>query len=228
MGNPAAFPGSIPLPPAPPSTSAGSLPPLVRPDARVGLFGGTFDPVHLGHLAVARAALQDLALDHLFFIPAAQAALRSGPPAASTADRLDLLHLALAEAAEPRLGILDLEARAGGLHYTVDTVRRLRVDWPAAHLFWLLGSDQLAQLDRWHHPEELARLVEFAVLDRPGPWAATPPPSLAPLLRLHHLNGPTHPASASEIRFHRHGRQPWDLWLPRAVATAIEERQLYR
>ena len=228
MGKPA----DVACPTAPPaatsSTLAGPFPALVRPDARVGIFGGTFDPVHLGHLALARAALHDLALDHLFFLPAAQAPLRDGPPAASAAHRLELLRLALAELSDPRLGLLDLEARAGGVNYTADTLRQLHAAWPHARLFWLLGSDQFAQLDHWRESNELARLAEFAVLARPGQAPAVPPPSLASSLRWQTLSGPTHPASAAEIRRRRRAGEPWDLWLPRPVAAAIEEQQLYR
>lgn len=207
---------------------AGEIPPLARPTARVGLFGGTFDPVHLGHLAVARAALAGLKLDQLFFIPAAQAPWRKEAPGASAADRLDLLERALAEAAEPRLGVLDLEIQSGGINYTVDTVRKLRAAWPQAELFWLLGADQFAQLDRWREPAELAKLVEFAVLARPGTPPPTPPPSLARQLRWRQLAGAPHPANAEEIRRRCHMGELMRLWLPRAVAAAIEEKHLYR
>ena len=231
MGKPDAAAGTLlagtPAPAASSPALAGPLPALVRPDARVGIFGGTFDPVHLGHLALARAALHDLALDHLFFLPAAQAPLRDGPPAASANHRLELLRLALAESPDPRLGLLDLEARASGVHYSVDTLRHLHAAWPRARLFWLLGSDQFAQLDRWREPRELARLAEFAVLERPG-QSSIPPPSLASTLRWQTLAGPTHPASAAEIRRRRHAGEPWDLWLPRLVTAAIEKQQLYR
>lgn len=214
--------------PARMDASAGVLPDLSRPDARIGLFGGTFDPVHLGHLAVACAALEQLKLDHLFFIPAAQAPLRYALPAATAADRLELLHLAVAEAADPRLGVLDMEARAGGVNYTVDTVRKLRAAWPRAKIFWLLGADQFAQLDRWREPAELAKLVEFAVLDRPGSPVAAPPPVLAPVIHWHRLTGTPHPARAEDIRRQRHAGELLGLWLPRAVAAAIEEKKLYR
>jgi nicotinate-nucleotide adenylyltransferase len=231
MGKSADAAGTLPAGTAAPAAFtpalAGPLPALVRPDARVGIFGGTFDPVHLGHLALARAALHDLALDHLFFLPAAQAPLRDGPPAAAAA-RLELLRLALAEFPDPRLGLLDLEARAGGIHYSIDTLRHLHAAWPRARLFWLLGSDQFAQLDRWREPRELARLAEFAVLKRPGQSSVAPPPSLASSLRWQTLAGPAHPASAAEIRRRRHAGEPWDFWLPRPVAAAIEEQQLYR
>jgi nicotinate-nucleotide adenylyltransferase len=219
---------SAALPAVRPDPSAGTVPVLSKPAARVGLFGGTFDPVHLGHLAVARAALEQLKLDHLFFVPAAQAPLRYELPSATAEDRVDLLHKAVAEAADARLGVLEVEARAGGVNYTVDTVRKLRAAWPRAELFWLLGADQFAQLDRWREPAELAKLVEFAVLDRPGSPAATPPPALAAIIRWHRLTGAPHPARAEDIRRRRRTGELLDLWLPRAVAAAIEEKKLYR
>jgi len=207
---------------------AGVFPALSKPDARVGLLGGTFDPVHLGHLAIARAALAELALDYVFFVPAAQAPLRGAAAAASANDRLELLNLAVAEAGDPRLGVLDLEVRAGGVQYTIDTVRALQAAWPQARLYWLLGADQFTQLDHWREPEELARRVEFAVLDRPGLPPTAPPPALVSVLKWQRLAGATHPASSSEIRRRRQAGELMDLWLPRAVATAIEEKKLYR
>ncbi len=207
---------------------AGELPALARPTARVGLFGGTFDPVHLGHLAIARAALAELQLDQLLFIPAAQAPLRQEVPAASATDRLDLLGRAIAEAAEPRLGVLDLEIQSGGINYTVDTVRKLRAAWPQAELFWLLGADQFARLDRWREPGELAKLVEFAVLERPGSPPPAPPAALAKQIRWRPLHAEPHPASAEEIRRRCRAGELMRLWLPRRVAAAIEEKKLYR
>jgi len=207
---------------------AGALPILSRPDARVGLFGGTFDPVHLGHLAIARAAIEQLKLDQLFFVPAAQAPLRDNAPTASAQDRMDLLKRAIEESGDPRMGILDVEIKSGGINYTVDTVRRLRAVAPGAQFFWLFGADQFTQLDRWREPEELARMVEFAVFDRPGSPPPAPPPNLAGKIRWKHLVGEPHPASSSEIRRRLQKGEPVDLWLPRTVLAFIEEKQLYR
>jgi nicotinate-nucleotide adenylyltransferase len=219
--------GATPSPAPASKAPAARLPALPKSTARVGLFGGTFDPVHLGHLAVARTALRELELDRLFFIPAACAPLRDAPPVAPAADRVELLRVALAEENDPRLGVLDLEARTGTVQYTVDTLARLRATWPRARLIWLLGGDQFAQLDRWREPEHLARVAEFAVLDRPEQPPAVPPVSLARSLRWHRLTGPAHPASAAEIRRRRVAGENWELWLPPAVARAIEERKLY-
>ena len=208
--------------------SVGALPALSRPDAKIGLLGGTFDPVHRGHLAIARAALAELALDYLYFIPAAQAPLRGTAPVATATDRLELLNLAVTEAADSRLGVLDLEVLAGGVQYTIDTVKALQAAWPKAQLIWLLGADQFAQLDKWREPEDLARRVEFAVLERPGLPPPVPPPALSAVIRWQRLTGTTHPASSSEIRRRRQSGEKVDLWLPRAVAAAIEEKKLYR
>jgi nicotinate-nucleotide adenylyltransferase len=198
------------------------------PSASVGLLGGTFDPVHAGHLALAHTALAQLSLEALLFIPAACAPLRATPPVASLADRWHLLELALAETADPRLGLCNVEARDEKVHYTIDTVHELRAQWPSVRFVWLLGSDQFAQLDCWRSPQELAQLVEFAVLERPGAPPAQPPPGLAEVLRWRRLNGTAHPANSTEIRRLRKAGEPWAFWLPRSVAAAIEERNLYR
>ena len=220
-------PAAVPFA-ARPVAAPGKLPVLPRPDARIGLYGGTFDPPHLGHLALALAALAALKLDQLFFIPAAQAPLRSAPAVASVADRLEMLRRAVAEAADPRLAVLDIEARADGVNYTVDTLRQLRAAWPGAQFYFLLGADQFSRLPLWREPEALAQLVEFAVFDRPGADAALPSPPLVSQLRWQRIASAPHPASSSEIRRRLHARQNADDWLPRSVAAYIEEKKLYR
>jgi nicotinate-nucleotide adenylyltransferase len=143
-------------------------------------------------------------------------------------DRLEMLSRAVAEAANPRLGVLDIEARAGGVNYTVNTVRQLRLAWPQARMVFLLGTDQFARLHLWHEPEELAKLVEFAVFDRAGAAAAAPSLTLARVLRWRLLAGVQHPASSSEIRRRLKLGQTAEEWLPRSVAAYIEEKKLYR
>ena len=108
-----------------------------------------------------------------------------------------------------------IEMRAGGVNYTVDTVRKLRAAWPHAEFFWLLGADQFAQLDRWREPLELAKLVEFAVLDR-SPRSSTSPapsPALAASICWQRLAGAPHPARAADIR-HAAAKtgERMDLW----------------
>jgi nicotinate-nucleotide adenylyltransferase len=216
-------------PPAPrPDASAGKLPVLVRGDARIGLYGGMFDPPHLGHIALAREALSELWLEHVFFIPAAQAPLRGTPGVASAEDRLEMLRLAIKEAAHPRMAVLDIEARAGGVNYTVNTVRQLQMNWQRARMVFLLGSDQFAHLHLWQEPQALAKLVEFAVFDRAGCASAAPSPTLARVLQFRRIASVQHPASSSEIRRRLKQGRKVDEWLPRSVAAYIEEKKLYR
>ena len=134
---------------------------------RVGIFGGTFDPVHHGHLLLAEAALEQLDLDRILFIPAALSPFKQDrPPGASPEQRLKMLRLATA--AEPRFEVDDRELHREGPSFTLDTVRSLLGDHPGVRFLLLIGADNLGELDRWHGIDELKNLVDFAVLDRDG------------------------------------------------------------
>ncbi len=220
--------GAAPAPVRPDPVPAAKFPTLVRGDARIGIYGGMFDPVHLGHMAVAREALSELWLEHLFFVPAFQAPLRSAPAGASAEDRLDLLRRAVAEANHPKMQVLDLEIRAGRVCYTVDTIRQLQAVWNRARMVLIMGTDQFANLAQWHEPQALAKMVEFAVFDRPGLAPSAPPPTLLRVLQMRRLSIVQHPANATEIRRRLKVGRKVDEWLPRSVAAAIEEKKLYR
>ena len=133
---------------------------------RIGLFGGTFDPVHLGHLLVAQAAFEELQLSRLFFIPAAQSPFKPESNPAPAAARLRLLRLALV--GQTQYEVDDQEIRRGGTSFTIDTVRDYAARYSEAELFYLIGADQVEQLDKWRAAEELARLVQFAFIPRSG------------------------------------------------------------
>ena len=134
---------------------------------RVGILGGTFDPVHLGHLLLAEAALEELHLERILFVPAGLSPFKTdAPPSASPSLRLEMLRAAVA--GEPRFGIDDRELRRQGPSYTVDTVEGLLGDYPGVRFLYLIGTDHLPDLDRWHRIGELRNLVDFAVLDREG------------------------------------------------------------
>ena len=111
---------------------------------KIGLFGGSFDPVHFGHLLVARAAREEAALDRVFFIPAAQSPFKPESQPAPARERLRLLRLALA--GEPRRKSMTRKSGAAAISYTIDTVREYREEFPGAELFYLIGADQAAQL----------------------------------------------------------------------------------
>src|SRR6266545_756889 len=133
---------------------------------RIGLFGGSFDPVHLGHLLVAQAACEELALDRLFFVLAAQSPFKPASEPAPAEVRLRMLRLAMV--GKSNYEIDEQEIRRGGVSFTIDTVRDYGRRFPGVELFYLIGADHVPTLPKWRDAEELARLVQFIVIPRPG------------------------------------------------------------
>jgi nicotinate-nucleotide adenylyltransferase len=130
---------------------------------RIGVFGGTFDPVHVGHLAIAQAALDTAGLDKVVFVPAKRSPLKDAAPVASEADRLAMLQAATKD--EPRFSVSRAELDRDGPSYTVDTLEALRGE---GDLFLILGSDALADLAKWRSPERIRALAKILVARRPG------------------------------------------------------------
>jgi nicotinate-nucleotide adenylyltransferase len=188
---------------------------------RIGLLGGSFDPVHLGHLLVAQAAREELGLARLFFIPAAQSPFKPERPPTPAPERLRLLRLALA--GQTWCEIDEQEIRRGGVSYTVDTVRDYAGRFPGAQLCYLIGADHVPQLPQWRAAEELARRVEFVIVPRPG-QAAEPLP--APF-RGRSLAGFPLGVSSSQIRERVKAGLPIAHLVPGRVAEAIRNNRLY-
>ena len=188
---------------------------------KLGIFGGSFDPVHLGHLLVAQAAVEELGLDRLFFIPAAQSPFKPENKPAPDAVRLQLLRLALA--GQTHCEVDDQELRRGGISYTVDTLRDYARRFPSAELFYLIGADNVPKLNEWREPAELARLAEFVAIPRPGGVAAVFPPPF----RGRRLRGFPFGVSSSEIRARVKAGLTIENLVPAAVAEAIRSEQLY-
>ncbi len=188
---------------------------------KIGLYGGSFDPVHLGHLLVARAAREELSLTRVFFIPAAQSPFKPGSQPAPAGVRLRLLRLALAGNATAEVD--DREVRRGGVSYTIDTVRQYRNQYPGAELFYLIGADHAGQLAKWREADELAKLVEFAIIPRPGENA----PQLAAPFRGRVLRGFPLGVSSVEIRARVQAGLGIEHLTPPAVAEAIKNNRLY-
>lgn len=189
---------------------------------RIGLFGGSFDPVHLGHLLVAQAAREEMNLDRLFFIPAAQSPFKPDSRPTSAGDRMRLLRLALA--GREWCEIDDQEIRRGGVSYTIETVRDYGRRFPGANLFYLIGADHVAKLPEWRQAPELAGLTEFVAIPRPG----TGDVSFQPPFRGRTLRGFPIGVSSSQIRARLKAGQPIDHLAPIAVAEAIRDGGLYR
>lgn len=211
-------------------------------------YGGTFDPVHLGHLAIARAARDELHVA-VRMLPAADPPHRAAP-GATALQRCVMLQLAIGE--EPgllldRREILRAERHPGVPSYTYDTLRELRHELgPVRPLAWLVGADSLLSLSRWHRWEELFGLAHFIVAERPG----SPLPEridgplgqalqgrmtqdghalfAAPAGRVLHLHQPLRGESASQVRAQIGAGGAWRALLPPAVADYVAAQQLYR
>ncbi len=188
---------------------------------RLGIFGGSFDPVHNAHLLVARAAVEELKLDRLIFIPAAQSPFKPDAKPAPANDRLRLLRLALA--GHPEFRVDDVELLRGGVSYTIDTVRALHDRHPDAALFWLIGADHVMTLHKWKAADELAKLIQFIVVPRPG----LAPERLPEPWRGVFLKGVPMGVSSSDIRARIRAGLSIDLLVPAAVAEAIANNRLY-
>ena len=199
---------------------------------KLGLFGGSFDPVHLGHLLVAQAAGEELGLDRLFFIPAAQSPFK--PDRQPTAASLRLRMLRLALAGQTRCEIDEQELARGGVSYTIDTLRDYARRFPGATLFYLIGADNLPALPQWRAAAELAQQAEFVVIPRPAtavaggiasvPAAVSPAPAG---FRVRWLTGVPLGVSSSTIRASVQGGRAIELLVPAAVAEAIRNNGLY-
>jgi nicotinate-nucleotide adenylyltransferase len=188
---------------------------------RVGLYGGSFDPVHLGHLLVAQAAREELGLERLFFIPAAQSPFKPDSKPTSGADRVRLLRLALS--GKTWCEIDEQELHRGGMSYTIETVRDYHRRFPEAEIFYLIGGDHVQKLPSWREAEELARLAEFVVVPRPG-QADIPFPNP---FHGRALKGFPLGVSSSQIRGRIKEGQPIDHLVPAMVAEAISDGRLY-
>lgn len=196
-----------------------------------GLLGGSFDPVHHVHLALARMALHTLNLVEVQFIPAAQPWQR-GALGASPAQRLAMLQLAIAN--EPGLTVNSVEIDRGGPTYTIDTLRALPSPAPGApRPVWILGSDQLVNFCTWHAWRDIVERVDLAVAVRPGS-DAQPPAELAALLhpasgpaRLHTLPLDPQALSATDIRQRVAQGLSIDSLTPAPVVDYIRTHHLY-
>ncbi len=191
---------------------------------KIGFLGGSFDPVHFGHLMAAQDAFEQCQLDRLILVPAAQAPLKPNDVQSSAEDRLAMLRAAVEW--DRRFEISDLELRRGGVSFTIDSARHFRAQYPNDRLFWIIGGDQLPKLHLWKDIEELASMVEFIFLERPGyPIRARPE---IPGLRLHRCDGHLLAISSTELRDRIRRSLSLDYFVPHKAIVYIRDRQLYR
>ena len=207
-----------------------------------GFYGGTFDPVHRGHLAVAAAALADqrFSLKRIYFIPASLPPHKQGQPITSYDDRFAMLELALQGASERRLIASKLESPDKGSdpNYSIHSVRRLkeilRQEVKDPELYFIVGVDSFLQIGSWRQPEALLNECKFIVVSRPG-FAITEAVSALPRDLSHAASGrvfllPTvaEDVSSSQIRTALANGQPLGSFVPESVAKYIQQHGLYR
>ena len=188
------------------------------------LFGGTFDPVHLGHVDMALGAMEQLQPAKLVLIPTGNPWQRGRPPLASGEDRVAMLRLAFAGVAQ--IDIDERELRRAGPTYTVDTLDELHREAPADTFHWLIGSDAFGKLDSWYRAFELPRLARFAVVARAG--EAVVAPSVCKPADFRVLTFTPPPFSSTGLRARLAKRQSIRGFAPDAVCVYIEQHKLYR
>lgn len=200
--------------------------------SRLGIYGGSFDPVHWGHLLLAENAREQLSLDRVVFVPAATPPHKRGHELAPARDRLEMLRLAVGgvEAFE----VSSYEVDRGGVNYSFETLAHFRESVPEAELFFLLGADMAADLPNWRHPERVCELAMPVVVRRPGcPDVddATLAPFVSPerlaAIWAHQVRMPLIGLSSTEIRRRVAAGQSVRFQLPRAVEKYIQTQRLY-
>jgi nicotinate-nucleotide adenylyltransferase len=193
---------------------------------RIGIFGGTFDPPHVGHVTVARDVADALALDRVLWIPARVSPHKLRRTVSTPPVRLAMVRAAAAE--DPRFRVSELELERSGPSYTVDTLRELRARWPEAELFLILGADQLRAFASWRAPGEILRLATPVLMDRDGEDAAALAPDLPGMERAVHVPVTRVDVSATRVREAVAAGEDVSGMVPAGVRAVIEGEGLYR
>ena len=190
---------------------------------KIGFLGGSFDPVHFGHLMAAPDAYEQCQLDRVILVPAAQAPLKPADVQSGSDDRRAMLRAAVQW--DQRFEMSDFELQRGGISYTIDSARHFRRLYPHDQLYWIIGGDQLPQLHRWREIAELAHLVEFIFLERPG-YPVREHPDI-PGLRLHRCDGHLLAISSTELRDRARRGLSLDYFMPHKAVVYVRENHLY-
>lgn len=193
----------------------------MRRAERLGVFGGTFDPVHVGHLIMAQEALSKLRLDRVLFVPAARPAHKRSRTIASAAHRVAMLRLAVRGV--PQLQVSTLEVERGGVSFTVDTLESLARE--SRDLYFVMGQDSLDDFPTWRDPERIARLARLAVVPRGDGRLPRIRPELRGRVSL--LDPPRIGISSSEIRRRLKRGLSVRWWMPDASLRYAIEKGLY-
>lgn len=193
---------------------------------RIGIFGGTFDPPHVGHVVVARDVADALALDRVLWIPARVSPHKLHRPVSPPGVRLEMVRAAAGM--DARFEVSEVELERSGASYTLDTLRELRALWPSAELFLILGADQLRVFASWRGPEEILRLATPALMDRDGEAADGVAPDLPGMERAVHVPVTRVDVSATRVRAAVAAGEDVSEMVPPGVRAVIERERLYR
>lgn len=188
--------------------------------SKVGIFGGTFDPIHFGHLITAQYVLEIRKLDEIIFMPNNVSPHKIGMKAASTQDRLEMLKLALEPV--PKFTFSTFEIEKGDVSYTVDTLRELKSEYENIEL--IIGLDNLLVFDKWYEPDEVADLAHLVVLKRESELS-NEPNRFFEIAEL--INTPVIEISSTEVRERVQKGLPIDFLVPEKVKEYILDKKLY-
>jgi nicotinate-nucleotide adenylyltransferase len=199
---------------------------------KLGIFGGTFDPVHYGHLMLAECCRAERGLDAVWFLPAAVPPHKQERQLTPAPQRIEMLKLAIA--GHEAFSVCTYETDRGGVNYTVDTLSRIREEDPGRELFFLMGEDMLLDLPRWREPARICELVVPVVVHRAGMvpldfscLSSVTTPKRIEDIRRHQVEMPEIGISASEIRRRVAAGKSIRYLTPRAVEKFIEAHRLY-
>ena len=200
---------------------------------RIGILGGSFDPIHIGHLIMAQAALEAERLDRVLFIPCRRQPLKHGAAPAPGHHRLAMVTAAVAD--DPRFEASDIEVKRPGVSYSIDTIRTLRAQYPKARLSFILGTDALLELHRWREVDALLAACTVVTVMRPGntdadfdPERLQLPATACARLRRHRVQGPGIGISSTTIRQRVAQSRAIRYLVPSPVAVYIQVHGLYR
>lgn len=202
---------------------------LTQETGAIGVFGGTFDPIHLGHLFIAQEAAAAIPLDRVLFVPTADPIHRPSPPVASPDDRAQMVRRAIADNGQFEFSPLELERP--GPSFTIDTLRILAQLYPGRALYFIVGSDSLAELPRWREPRAILDLARVVGMARPGRQSldldALEEALPGARQRVCVVQSPGLEVSARDIRARLAAGKPIRYLVPDSVRTYIEESRLY-
>ena len=199
---------------------------------RIGVFGGSFDPIHLGHLILAEQCREEANLDQFLFIPCAMSPHKQDGAHGTDRQRMEMLNLAIGGHRD--FVSSDIELKRGGVSYTVDTLKALMIQHPDNEWFFLMGADSLESFPTWHEPQEILRMAKPIVVGRPGSaeidlGILEPLSSADYVASLHELKvtSPLIDISSSNIREKSAQRNSIRFLVPRSIEKYIETQKLY-